>query len=172
MLWIVSFNLCMGRAPHSLHACSCVLRGLFMCVMCSVMRVRFCCFAGGIFSFMAFGGGVCPPPAEGFVCKRGCCLCLVGLWLGSVICSCPKAGSGRNHSPEEAGTLPEGEWEKCARTDGLCVCWGARGLVGVIEHAPASFGEANLRCMTVRTTFLRNIAAHVMWLSPVSGGFL
>ena len=58
----------------------------------------------------------------------------MGLWLGSVICSCPKAGSGRNHSPEEAGTLPEGEWEKCARTDGLCVCWGARGLVGVIEH--------------------------------------
>ena len=97
---------------------------------------------------------------------------MVGLWLGSVICSCPKAGSGRNHSPEEAGTLPEGEWEKCARTDGLCVCWGARGLVGVIEHAPASSGEANLRCMTARTTFLRDIAAHVTWLSPVSGGFL
>ena len=100
MLWVVSFNLCVGRAPHSPHACSCVLRGLFMCVMCSVMRVRFCCFAGGIFSFMAFSG------------------------------------------------------------------------VGVIEHAPASFEEANLRCMTARTTFLRDIAAHVTWLSTVSGGFL
>ena len=33
--------------------------------------------------------------------------------------------------------------------------------VGVIEHAPASFEEANLRCMTARTTFLREIAAHV-----------
>ena len=60
MLWVVSFNLCMGREPPSSHACSRVLRALFMCVMCSVMRARFCCFAGGIFSFMAFGGGVCP----------------------------------------------------------------------------------------------------------------
>ena len=95
---------------------------------------------------------------------------MVGLWLGSVICSCPKAGSGRNHSPEEAGTLPEGEWEWGGRTDGMCTCKG--GAVGVIEHAPASFEEANLRCMTARTTFLRDIAAHVTWLSPVSGGFL
>ena len=59
-MWVISFDFCIGRAPHSSHADSCVLRGLVVCVIWSVMLVRYGCFGGGIWSFVAYGGGVCP----------------------------------------------------------------------------------------------------------------
>ena len=61
MFWVISFDFCIGRAPHRSHAGSCVLRGVFMCVRCSVMLVKYCCFAGGIFSFVAYGDVSVPP---------------------------------------------------------------------------------------------------------------
>ena len=50
MFWVISFDFCIGRAPHSSHADLCVLRGLVVCVIWSVMLVRYGCFGGGISS--------------------------------------------------------------------------------------------------------------------------
>ena len=77
----------------------------------------------------------------------------------------PLSGGGRDPARRRVGMGWWDGWD-------VYVQGGVRGLVGVIEHAPASFEEANLRCMTARTTFLRDIAAHVTWVSTVSGGFL
>ena len=43
MFWVISFDFCIGRAPHSSHADSCILRGLVVCVIWSVMLVRYGC---------------------------------------------------------------------------------------------------------------------------------
>ena len=82
MFWVISFDFCIGRAPQRSHAGSCVLRGVFMCVRCSVMLVKYCCFVGGIFSFVAYGDGICPPlPGDSSASEAGVCVWCACGWV-------------------------------------------------------------------------------------------